>query len=301
MRTRQGQRRGEPITLHRTTALLVVALTLLGACGGGEDTQPSASDSPTPTHSPYIGYPSSIVALGHSNLTGVRSDPQRPTGSVLANSWATGTNPTVNSLFLRILAVNPAIEGRAFNLAQNGALISALRGQATRAASLDPKPDLVVIMIGDNDLVCPATAESKDEFLTSFASALDTVAQDAPTTRIFVTSLFGSPTKLAKVLSPDERKSIGGTGPCDYFDPDGRLVESKLALREEARDAIDAQLEAGCKRISLCRHDGGAFGRVDIERADYAQNDILHLSLTGHAKAAAVAWDALKRAGLIPQ
>jgi hypothetical protein len=36
-------------------------------------------------------YPSSIVAIGHSGLTGYDSDPDRPGLDVGENSWATGT------------------------------------------------------------------------------------------------------------------------------------------------------------------------------------------------------------------
>ena len=35
-------------------------------------------------------------------------------------------------------------------------------------------------------------------------------------------------------------------------------------------------------------HDGGAFGRI-VERRGYLSSDLSHLSVTGHAKAAAVA------------
>lgn len=288
------------MSLLRRGSLLVAAGILLVACGGGE-TRPASSSTPAASQSPYTGYPNSIVAIGHSLVTGYNSDPLRPTETIRSNSWATGTNPAVDSLYLKILAKNPAIKDRAVNLAKNGALVSEIQRQAVSAAGLDPKPDLAVIMIGNLDLVCPETTESKDAFLTSFVAALDTLAKGATATRIFVVSFWGSADHYADALTREERASIGGTGPCKYLDSEGRVVERKLTVYEDSVHALEAQLESGCKRYSLCRYDGGAFGSVMDERAFYAPHDVGHFSVAGNAKAAAVAWDALKRVGLIPQ
>jgi hypothetical protein len=62
----------------------------------------------------------------------------------------------------------------------------------------------------------------------------------------------------------------------------------------------EARLEAACKRFSQCRYDGGAFGRI-VNKREYVSSDLNHWSVKGHAKAAAVAWSAMKRAGLVPR
>lgn len=50
------------------------------------------------------GYHNSIAVLGHSGATGGEtSDAPLPGIEVRENSWPTGTNPVVNSLYLRIL------------------------------------------------------------------------------------------------------------------------------------------------------------------------------------------------------
>src|SRR5215211_1139964 len=68
------------------------------------------------------GYPDAMVVLGHSGATGESSDPNKPPHyEARENSWATGTNPAVKSVYLRLLAVNPKIKGHNFNLAQGGA------------------------------------------------------------------------------------------------------------------------------------------------------------------------------------
>ena len=143
------------------SAMLVAATATAGAA------------APHESGHAYVGYPSSIAVLGHSGATGENSDPRRPGVEVRANSWATGTNPAVNSLYLRILAKDPTIRGHNVNLAQGGATVQQLVLQAQHAVSLKPKPDLFVIQIMDSDIVCPATARDYAAFRSTFVSALD--------------------------------------------------------------------------------------------------------------------------------
>jgi hypothetical protein len=244
-------------------------------------------------------YPNSIAVLGHSGATGESSDPNRPGVEVRANSWATGTNPAVNSLYLRILAENPGIEGHSFNLAQGGAKVRDLVRQARRAVSLRPKPELVVIQIMDNDIVCPATVRHYASFRATFISALKTLARSAPKSRFFVVSQFGSPTTASKLFTVAERVRFGGSGPCSFFNGAGELVPRELARLERTIHGYEAQLRAGCKRFRQCRYDGGAFGRI-VDQREYVASDGNHFSIEGHAKAAAVAWSALKSVGIVP-
>jgi hypothetical protein len=83
------------------------------------------------------------------------------------------------------------------------------------------------------------------------------------------------------------------------LDPEGRLVPKKLTRLEKAIHGYEAQLDAGCERLDRCRYDGGAFGRV-VDRREYISFDGNHFSVHGHAKAAAIAWAAMKRAGVVP-
>jgi hypothetical protein len=251
--------------------------------------------------SPYVGYPNSIVVLGHSGATGESSDPRRPGEEVRANSWATGTNPAVNSLYLRILAKNPHIKRHNLNLAQGGATVQQLVLQAQQAVSVKPKPDLFVIQTMDNDIVCPATAHDYAAFRSTFVSALKTLASSAPGSSIFVVSQFGSPGTYARSLTRAERRTFGGNGFCDFVDPNGRIVPKKVARLDKVIHGYETQLRSGCTRFSQCRYDGGAFGRIVDKREYVAPSDLNHFSIKGHAKAAAVAWAAMKRAGLVPR
>ena len=256
--------------------------------------------SSAPSANAYVGYPSSIVVLAHSGATGENSDPRRPGVEVRGNSWATGTNPSVNSVYLRVLARNPEIKGHNVNLAHASATVRDLVRQAQRAVALEPKPELILIQIMDADIVCPAQESDYAAFRSTFISALKVLARGAPQSSFFVVSQFGSPTTEWKMFSSAERKSIGGTGPCAFLDPAGRLVPKELARLEGIIHGYEAQLEAACKRFSQCRYDGGAFGRI-VNKREYVSSDLNHWSVKGHAKAAAVAWAAMKRAGLVPR
>jgi hypothetical protein len=254
----------------------------------------------SPAASPRaVQYPNSIAVLAHSGATGYDSDPRRPRVDVRANSWATGTNPAVNSLYRRILARNPRIKGHNINLAEDGATVRQLLEQAKRAVALKPKPDLLVIQIMDNDMVCPATNRDIANFRAGMSEALRLLTRRSPRSNIFVVSQFGSPDTYAKALRTEERLRIGGTGPCDFVNPAGQIDATRLARLEGTIQRYEAQLAATCKVFGRCRYDAGAFGRIVDERAYWSQ-DLNHLSVRGHAKAAAVAWAALRRVRLIP-
>jgi hypothetical protein len=247
-------------------------------------------------------YPNGIAVLGHSGATGENSDPNRPGVEVRENSWATGTNPAVKSLYLRLLARNPRIKGHNFNLAQGGANVSRLFNQATIAVpKLRPRPELFVIQIMDGDIRCDGTdATNIPRFRGTLSSVLTMLAKGAPSTRIFVVSQFGSPATYAAALTLAQRKRFGGgSGPCDFIDGSGRLIPKRVAYLESVIHGYEGALAAACKRVAGCRYDGGAFGRI-VDRAEYISNDLNHFSIKGHAKAAAVAWEAMKRTGVIP-
>jgi hypothetical protein len=299
--------------------LCLAALVLTGcgahrgaASAAGETTAaaaPAAAATPAaaPIASATSGYPSSMAVLGHSNATGEDSDPAQPHVAIRANSWATGTNPAVNSVYLHILAKNPAIKGHNFNLAQPGATVDALLTQARQAVTLKPKPALFLVQIMDNDMVCPATHGDYATFRSKLITALSVLARGAPHSRIFVVSQWGSPVTYWKALRPAQRQQFvagdqggGGTAPCAFIDPHGRLVPKEAARLDTIIHRYEAQLAAACKRVPRCTYDRGAFGR-QVDKNQYISEDLNHLSVKGAAAAAAVAWAAMKQRGVIPR
>ena len=165
--------------------LLPAMLLLCAASSAGAGAAPSA-------------YPNSIAVIGHSGATGYDSDPLRSRWS--HNSWVTGDNPAVQSLYQRILAHNPAIRGNRLNLAINGSRVDSLLLQARKAVTL--KPDLIVIQSIDNDIACDGSDPRRYKpFQIAFARALGVIATGAPDAHMFVVSQFGSPGTNVKALA----------------------------------------------------------------------------------------------------
>jgi hypothetical protein len=278
----------EPAATHASTATSAPAATT---------TQPQAAAS---ARKWTRGYPNSIAVLGHSQSTGENSDPDRPGVEVRENSWATGTNPKVNSLYLRILKRNPAIMGHNTSYSEGGAAIVTVAAQADRLLEDEPVADLIVTQVMDNDMTCPVERAALSDFRTQLAAMLTKLGRGAPDSSQFVVSQFGSVPTGLKTLSRDERVSQGGTGPCDPVTATGAVVPLKVARLEKAVHAYEGALEAACTKVRQCTYDGGAFGRI-VDRREYVSSDLNHLSIKGHAKAAAVAWAAMRQAHVLPR
>jgi hypothetical protein len=65
-------------------------------------------------------YPSSMDALGASNTVGFNTDCPDAWMDCPDNSWATGTNPAVDSVYQRLLALDPQLAGNNANDAESG-------------------------------------------------------------------------------------------------------------------------------------------------------------------------------------
>jgi hypothetical protein len=279
---------------RRTMDILALALLgILAALAVGTVARDAGAKAPRGIGT-STDYPNSLVVIGHSGATGYDSDTDRSRWS--HNSWVTGDNPAVKSLYLRILEHNPAIKGNNFNLAINGSKVDSLLLQARRA--LTRKPDLVVIQSIDNDITCDDIGYK--QFGPAFARVLDVLAAGAPEARIFVVSQFGSPGTSAKALTLNQRiRAGGGPGRCDFLSASGTVIPKRVAYLETVIHRYEAAVATACKDVATCRYDEGAFGAA-VDRPAYISHDLSHFSIQGHAKAAAVAWSALKRVGIIP-
>src|SRR6516165_3209737 len=128
----------------RVCAVLALCLAVLTAAWCGSSSGLASAAASTAPASPPSGTTSAshplrgIIALGHSGLTGENSDPQNLGNPAPQNSWATGTNPSVDSIYQRLAAVDPAVRGHADNAADGGAPAASLVGQATQALSVVP-------------------------------------------------------------------------------------------------------------------------------------------------------------------
>ena len=140
--------------------LALAALLLLTACGadGSADTGSTLSSASAGRITPELD---SIAVLGHSIATGTMSDPGGSTRDAHENSWATGENPKVQSIYTRLLKNHPALEGHNYNAAINGANVENLEHEfQTLLEKADPLPDLIIIADFGNDMRCDGTDDA---------------------------------------------------------------------------------------------------------------------------------------------
>jgi GDSL-like Lipase/Acylhydrolase len=291
------------MTRTLTTLSCLAAVSVGGCASNHHSPAPEAASTTTRASAPHIastpGYPNSIVVIGHSGATGEDSDPTQPHVEIRANSWATGTNPAVRSIYQRILAKNPAVRGHNFNLAQGGATLEQLLAQAQNAVQLKPKPQLVLIQTIDNDMACPANAADYASFRSRLRSVLQVLARGLPQAKMFIASQLGMPTTEWQTFTLAQRRQFGGTGPCDYLNPQGKVVPRKISRLVHIIRGYEAQVKAACAQLPRCAFDGPIYTR-QVHRRKYVSEDLNHLTVAGHAWAARVAWTAMRHTGVIP-
>jgi hypothetical protein len=283
----------------RVCAAAATSLLLVGAVGCSSSTPSNPVGTPaTPASSasgPYTGYPDSIAALGHSLITGEGTGDE---SAWKANSWATGTNPQVNSVYLRLRQVNPAIEGHVHNLATGGADLAALTEQAQTLSQLQPQPELVIIATLDGDITCPASADDLAAYGAGLKKLLNSLSEQMPASRFFITTQLSTPTHDAEIYSPEERARFGETGPCAFLDPKGRLVPKELKRAETAIAAYKTQVSTACAEVDRCHTDQSGKG-WSLKRSDLS-DDLNHMNLSGQARWAKHEWTLLEAAHLVP-
>jgi lysophospholipase L1-like esterase len=267
--------------------------------------------------------PRVMAALGDSitrayNTTGDGC----PTGPGLdcpKNSWATGTNPAVDSFRERLDAISPQ-PLTAYNDAVSGARAVNLLSQAQVAAGQDP--ELVLIEIGAND-ACASTPTATAVFQEQVREALEVLV--AADKQVYI--------QLMSIPDINNLRTIF-TEPADqnallrwklFSVCQGLLAEplSTAPADEERREAFRAQviayneaLEEVCAEFKRCIWDDYAVFNTGFTTADVATvtntgglpippfnqvpvigpgnpnstADYFHPSVSGQAKLAEAAW-----------
>jgi hypothetical protein len=244
----------------------------------------SAHDATTPREG-AVG----IIAIGHSGLTGANS--AEDYGDAYENSWATGTNPEVVSIYERLVAVRPETEGYASNEAVGGAVSDTLAEQATAALAEVPNPALVIIQTIDNDIRCDGSDEANvSVFGEHLDEALTLITNSSPDSHILVLEQQGRPATYAAMLMDLPEDNVGGTGMCDFFDYSGRLVPEALDTLTGIIEAYEAEQARVCATYPQCQTDGGVLKAYVDAVDDYSTLDLNHASVTGLAHKAEMLW-----------
>lgn len=295
---------------RRTTgcALMVVAALTTASCaaGGGAPstttaTSAEASVSAASSAASSAAEPVGLIALGHSGLTGENSDPARPHQPAFENSWATGTNPKVASIYERMLARWPQTRDHVVNAAVGGATADTLVDQAMHALATVPTPMLTIIETVDNDVVCPVDALAYPAFASSVDDALRALTKASPHGRIFI---LLKPDDVVAEFEFDRRSALNdpaaleqmtGPPPCGELDAQHHVqLESARYLADEV-DRFNAELVKVCARYATCSTDRGhELGFHVPAGGTNPGND--HLSVIGHAAMAAYFWPFVQEA-----
>jgi lysophospholipase L1-like esterase len=239
------------------------------------------------------------VVIGHSGATGFESDE----GSVDAssrqnaadgreNSWATGTNAAVDSIYQRLAAKAPEYAGHQFNLAADGATVTDMMSQASYLPQVKPAPGVVFVQGGDNDMRCDGTdAQNYAPFQASFAALLQSIAKEAPTANIYVLSMTISAASYADLVSglPDIKAENADGSPCAPFDANLNRSAAGIAYQQDDIDHYDNAMATACAGIPSCHYDKGAMQHLNVVPADLT-SDGNHLNVTGLRKYADLVW-----------
>jgi hypothetical protein len=249
-------------------------------------------------------YPSSIAVLGTPTAAGWGADPAHPFWEARDGSWATGTNPSVRSVYWRLLALNPAVKGHDVNLASDesapeaaGHELDAFAVQVHQALQLRVKPQLLLVQVIDRAMKCDGTTERNfADYGSRFSSALEELAQGLPSARIFVVSQWGSFASYVnylKGLDVNARLKNAGKRPCQLVaSPSGQVMPSRIAYAKSIITGEEAQLRAACAKVANCRYDGGAAQRIAVTAGDVSEFQYTPTFL-GQAKLAAAEWKAM--------
>lgn len=247
-----------------------------------------------PVAAQAVSYPDSMAATGNS-ITRAYNTGFFPYTDNPAGSWSTGTNTSVNSHYLRLRALNPAIQGKNYNDARSGARMADLNGQMSTVVS--QRVDYATVEMGGND-VCtssPATMTSVDDFTTQFTTSMNTITTNSPKTKVYVLSI-PSVLRLWSTLKDNGTArfvwSLFGVCQSMLKNPLSTAaadVERRATVDQRERD-FNRALETVCAAYVRCRFDGNAVFDYAFTAADISTRDYFHPSLSGQRNIAAGSW-----------
>lgn len=204
-----------------------------------------------------------------------------------ADSWATGSASSVNSQYRRLLAVDPAVAGHAFNYARTGAKMVELEGQLQSAAQAGA--EYVTVLMGANDL-CGATTTA--DFTIQVTNALAHFYSTAPAgARVYLSSIPNLQYlyDLFKTNSTavSRWRTFGICPPVlGAAATDGTRAE--VAARETQ---FNAALATACSAWQeRCRWDGGTTYSYAFVKSEVSTVDYFHPSVAGQATLARISW-----------
>ena len=243
-------------------------------------------------HAAISAYPDAMAATGASATRAALTCEVRDCS---ANSWATGENPAVDSIYLRLAALHPALRGHAFNDAVGGENMSDLGDQFE--VVIPQRVEFVIVDMGGNDVCADEEGQvtSLASFRSDFEDAMDLLVERRPNTRIAVVSI-PSLHRLWEVLHTNgaavTQWNSNRTCQSMLRNPTSTAradVERRARVNAAEADLNDA-LGLVCATYRHCEYDGGAGFAFRFEARDVGR-DFFHPSLQGQTTAAAAMWE----------
>ena len=206
------------------------------------------------------------------------ADARQPAASNPPDSWSTGTNPAVNSHYLRILAANPAIKGKIYNFTgqETDLTAEAKEGRRETSGLRDGRTDRGQHVRRD---ASPAKVGAKLE------ATLRILTAGLPNARLFVTSTRDVARLILQVL--DQNRDLRGFPVC------GCRWSERRGACTTASAVRRGQQSAGARSVPAhrqCRFDGNTVFKMPLTLADISTTDHFSLSAKGHRKLAEVTW-----------
>jgi hypothetical protein len=272
-------------------AWCVLSLLVLAVAGCGESSPKPAVHAVVPASTTALD---SIAVIGHSGATGIQSDPAVPSRDAHENSWATGENPDVDSIYAHLLRDHPAMKGHNYNAAANGTAVDDLLPQfESLLATASPLPDVVLVQSIDNDMRCDGTdAQNLGPYATALDAALTQMEKRIPHVQFFFVSQWAtvaSWTAWAR-RHPQAVASASEPGPCQAF-VHGKPHTKGIRSMQAIVDAYWHQVITVCAKHPDCFTDGGIEQSFVPTDADVAADET-HLTIAGQHKFADLAWQA---------
>jgi hypothetical protein len=219
-----------------------------------------------------VPYPNSIAAIGDLLASDEPLNPNPP------HSWSTGTNPAVNSHYLRILAANPAIKGKNYNFTPQEIDLTAQARQAVAK-----RVDYVTIGPTEDD-TCDGMSAAKVG--AKLDRTLRILTGGLPNARVLVTSTRDV-ARVLHVLDRDE-----GLRGFPFCQTQVGASAAELARLHQRFVAANKALAQVCVRYRQCRFDRNAVFNMPLTLADISSARNFALSAKGQRKLAAVTWKA---------
>ena len=252
--------------------------------------------SATLTVNAASAYPRSMASTGDS-ITRAFNTGWFPYIDNPSASWSTGTNSTVRSHYTRLLGLNSAISGHAFNDAKSGAKMIDLNGQMTTVAG--QHVDYVTVLMGGND-VCTSsesTMTSVASFRSQFTTAMNTITTASPATLVYVVSIPNVYQLWSVFHTSSSARSVWAlfsvcqsmlANPSSTAQAD---VDRRARVLQRDID-FNTALQQICATYNRCRFDNNAVFNTAFTTSDVTTRDYFHPSISGQAKLASVTWAA---------